>query len=64
MINPITKINKFLLEVKTEMGKVTWLKRKQLLQYVLVVVVVSAMVALFLTGLDLIFSFLLRYFVI
>ncbi len=64
MANFITKISEFLREVKTEMRKVTWLKRKQLLKYVLAVIIVSGLVALFLTGLDLIFSFLLRHFVI
>jgi len=64
MTNLITKISKFLREVRAEMKKVTWLKRKQLFRYILAVIAVSGLIALFLTGLDLVFSFLVRYFAI
>ena len=64
MTNFITRISKFLREVRAEMKKVTWLKRKQLLRYILAVIAVSGLIALFLTGLDLIFSFLVRHFAI
>jgi preprotein translocase subunit SecE len=64
MTNFITKISKFLKEVRAEMKKVTWLKRKQLFRYILAVIAVSGFIALFLTGLDIVFSFLVRYFAI
>ncbi|HWA51602.1 MAG TPA: preprotein translocase subunit SecE [Patescibacteria group bacterium] len=48
MINPI----KYLLEVKSELGLVTWPKISDVVRLTLLVVLISIIVGLYLSGLD------------
>ena len=54
----------FLLEAKVELARVNWPTRKQVLRYTLLVIGISLSVALFLGGLDLLFSTLAERFLI
>ena len=56
----LKKVSQFLKEVKAEMKEVNWLNRHDWGYYTLVVISISAMVALYLWVCDLIFSNLLR----
>jgi preprotein translocase subunit SecE len=60
----MNKIVQFLIEAKAEMFKVNWPSRKQTINYTLLVVAVSLAVAGFLGGLDWIFSYILKTFII
>lgn len=54
---PVTaKIGKFLREVRTELRKVVWPNRNELITYTIVVIVATVASALFLGAVDLIFS--------
>ncbi len=57
------KIITFLKEVRVEMKKVNWPDRKTTIKYTLIIVGISAVVAAYLGGLDLLFAALLRKFV-
>ncbi|MDD2731594.1 MAG: preprotein translocase subunit SecE [Candidatus Pacebacteria bacterium] len=61
--NIFQKIINFLKEVRLEMKKVNWPTRKETIKYTLIVVGVSLAVAVFLGGLDYIFSLLLNKFI-
>ena len=54
----------FLKDVQLELKKVNWPTRKETAKYVIIVIVVSAVTAAFLGGLDYIFSTLMNNFVI
>ncbi|MFH1864193.1 MAG: preprotein translocase subunit SecE [bacterium] len=54
------KVVDFLSEVKAELIKVTWPKRKEVIRLTLVVIGISAIVAAFVGSLDLIFTKLLE----
>lgn len=58
MAMPMTfgRIPSFLKEVKSELGKVSWLSRQQTLRLTLVVIGVSVVVAFFIGLLDFIFT--------
>ena len=62
-MNMFGKIANFFKEVRLELKKVTWPTRQETIRYTLLVIGVSAGVALFLGGLDYLFSFLLSKFV-
>lgn len=59
-----TKIVTFLKEVRLEMKKVNWPTRQQTLRYTLIIIGVSAAVAVFLGALDFIFTTLLNKFIL
>jgi len=59
----IEKIKSFLREVYAELKRVSWLSRKEVLIYTLIVLAVSLIVAAFLGGLDYIFSEIIKKFV-
>jgi preprotein translocase subunit SecE len=63
-MNPLLKILKFFKESKSELKKVKWPTFKETLQYTLIVIIISLVVAAYLGGLDYIFSLLLRKFII
>jgi preprotein translocase subunit SecE len=63
-MNFLQKAINFLKESKTELKKVKWPTLKETLQYTLVVIIISLVVAAYLGGLDYIFSFFLRKFII
>jgi len=58
-----TKIITFLKEVKTELKKVNWPTKKETIRYTLIVIGVSIIVAIFLGGIDFIFTNLLNKFI-
>ncbi|NTW27017.1 MAG: preprotein translocase subunit SecE [Candidatus Moranbacteria bacterium] len=60
----MNKVIQFFLEAKAEMLKVNWPTRKQTANYTLLVVAVSIVVAGFLGGLDWVFSYILKTFII
>jgi preprotein translocase subunit SecE len=60
----MNKAIQFFLEAKAEMLKVNWPTRKQTVNYTLLVVAVSVIVAGFLGGLDWVFSYILKTFII
>jgi preprotein translocase subunit SecE len=63
-MNFLKKALNFLRESKAELKKVKWPTFRETLQYTLVVIIISLVVAAYLGGLDYIFSFLLRKFII
>ncbi|OGZ64641.1 MAG: preprotein translocase subunit SecE [Candidatus Staskawiczbacteria bacterium RIFCSPLOWO2_01_FULL_37_25b] len=59
-MNITQKINSFLREVWVELKRVSWLSRKDLLRYTLIVLAVTIAVSAFLGGLDFIFSEIIK----
>lgn len=57
------KFKNFFKEVYVEMKKVSWLSKKDVIKYTIIVLVVTIIVSLFLGGLDYIFSQILKKFV-
>ena len=60
----MNKILAFIQEAKEELLKVNWPSKKQTINYTLLVVAVSLAVAGFLGGLDYMFSYILKTFII
>ena len=58
------KIFTFLKEVRLEMKKVNWPTRQETIRYTLIVLGISAAIAIFLGGLDFVFTTLLNKFVL
>lgn len=58
------KIANFLKEAKAELLKVNWPTKQQAINYTLLVVVISIVVAIFLGGLDYFFGYLLKTFIL
>lgn len=58
------KITTFLKEVKLEVKKVNWPTRNQAIRYTLIVLGISLVIAVFLGGLDFLFTFLLEKFIL
>ncbi len=63
-MNITQKINVFFREVWVEMKRVSWLSRKDILRYTLIVLVVTLAVAAFLGGLDYVFSEIIKKIII
>jgi preprotein translocase subunit SecE len=59
---PQTNPAKFLSEVKSELTKVTWPTRDEVIRLTLVVVIISLAVGLFVGGLDFIFTKAIQLF--
>jgi len=59
----VKKIVIFLKEVKMEMKKVNWPTKKETIRYTLIVIGISIAVAIYLGGLDFIFTTILNKFV-
>jgi len=57
------KTKSFFKEVYVEMKRVSWLSRKDIIKYTLIVVVVTLIVSFFLGGLDYIFMEALKKFI-
>jgi preprotein translocase subunit SecE len=60
----MNKIITFLKEARVELMKVNWLSKKQTINYTLLVIAISLVVAIFLGGLDYIFSSVLKEIVV
>ncbi|TDX49301.1 preprotein translocase subunit SecE [Orenia marismortui] len=54
------KVGKFFREVKAELKKVNWPKQKEVMSYTMVVIVTVLLVALFIGGIDFVFSSIIR----
>jgi len=63
-MNILNRLSEFLKEVRLETKKVNWPSRKETVKYTLIVVGVSLIVAVFLGGIDFIFSLLLNKFIL
>ncbi len=59
-MNIIQKINSFLKEVWVELKRVSWLSRKDVFKYTMIVLGITAAVSAFLGGLDFIFSEIIK----
>jgi len=64
MANPLVASVRFFKEVRTEIKKVTWLTRPEVLQYTALVIVVSTFVGIYLGALDFIFSWMIANFLL
>lgn len=53
----------FLNEVRTELTKVTWPTRSETVRFTLIVIAISVAVGLYLGGLDLLFTEMLKFLV-
>ena len=62
-MNITQKVNIFLKEVYVELKRVSWLSKKDVLRYTLIVLAVTAVVAAFLGGLDFLFTEIIKRFV-
>lgn len=60
----LTKIITFLKEVKLEIKKVNWPTRQETIRYTLIVLGISFAVAMFLGGLDFVFTMILNKFIL
>lgn len=60
----LNKIITFLKEVKVELKKVNWPTRKQAIKYTLIVIGTSIVVAIFLGGLDFLFTWFITNFLL
>ncbi len=58
------KIIQFLKEAKSELLKVNWPTKKQAINYTMLVIGISIAVAIFLGGLDYVFGYILKMFVL
>jgi len=60
----LNRITTFLKEVKVELKKVNWPTKQETIKYTLIVIGVSLVVAIFLGGLDFIFTWLIDKFIL
>ena len=58
------KVKKFLRGVKSELKKVNWPNKSQLISYTMVVIVTVVLVTAFIGAVDLVFSNLIRTFIL
>ena len=58
------KIATFFLEAKAELRKVNWPNRQQTISYTLAVIGISIAIAIFLGGLDYLFRFILKTYIL
>ncbi|HAI74597.1 MAG TPA: preprotein translocase subunit SecE [Candidatus Moranbacteria bacterium] len=58
------KIIQFIKEAKAELAKVNWPTKQQTINYTLIVIGISLAMAFFLGGLDFIFEYILKTFII
>jgi preprotein translocase subunit SecE len=58
------KVNIFFKEVYAELRRVSWLSRKDIIRYTLIVLGITFITAAFLGGLDYIFTTLIKMFVL
>lgn len=63
MISFIKKTKEFFGEVYSQLKKVSWLSRREILTYTIIVIMATLIFSLFLGGLDYIFSTILKQFI-
>ncbi|MDD3679330.1 MAG: preprotein translocase subunit SecE [Candidatus Shapirobacteria bacterium] len=56
----MVNIGKFLIEAQNELKRVVWPTKREIINLTVVVIIISLVVGLFLTGSDFIFSRLIR----
>jgi preprotein translocase subunit SecE len=59
-----SKLTTYLAETKTELKRVVWPSRQDTVKYTLIVIGISAVIAVFLGALDFLFQYLLEVFVL
>jgi preprotein translocase subunit SecE len=59
-----SKLTTYLTETKTELKRVVWPSRQDTVKYTLIVIGISAVIAVFLGALDFLFQYLLEVFVL
>jgi len=59
-MNFTEKIKPFFKEVFVEMKRVSWLSKKEIIKYTMIVIGFTFVAAMFLGGLDYLFSYLLK----
>ncbi len=59
-----TKLTDYLRGTKTELKRVVWPSRQEVMKHTLAVIGISAAVAVFLGGLDILFQYLLEMFIL
>jgi len=64
MKNLLSKIITFIKEARTELKKVNWPTKQETIKYTLIVIGVSLVVAIFLGGLDFVFTWFFSKFVL
>lgn len=64
MPNIFSKLATYLKEVRLEIKKVNWPTRQETIRYTLIVIGVSAVVAIYLGGLDVLFTTILNKFIL
>lgn len=60
MINPINYSNQFLREVYAELRQTSWLKRPEVIDYTILIIVVSIAVGIYLGLLDIFFGWIIK----
>jgi len=63
-MNIFNRIANYFKEARVEMKKVNWLTRREVIKYTLIVIGLSFIVAVFLGGLDFLFTFLISKFLL
>lgn len=58
------QLTTFIKDARIELKKVTWPTREETIRYTITVILISAVVSLFLGGLDYVFQFVLNTFVL
>lgn len=64
LLGLVSKLIRFLKEVKLEIKKVNWPTRENVIRYTLIIIVSSLIIAAFLGGLDVVFTSILNKFVL
>lgn len=60
----LNKIKVFFQEAKAELLKVNWPTKKQTINYTILIIAISLVMAAFLGGLDYVFSYILKLFIV
>ncbi|MBI2454018.1 MAG: preprotein translocase subunit SecE [Parcubacteria group bacterium] len=60
----MNRLSQYLKEVRLELNKVNWPTREETTRYTVLVIVMSLAIAMFLGGLDYVFSWLLNKFIL
>ncbi len=64
LLGLVSKLIRFLKEVKLEIKKVNWPTRENVIRYTLIIIVSPLIIAAFLGGLDVVFTSILNKFVL
>ena len=60
----MANVTQFIKEAKAELMKVNWPTKQQTINYTLIVIGISIIIAIFLGGLDYFFEYLLKAFIL